>query len=141
MTGARRWLRIGAWPDVTGRRVASVATEMSARMRTSKSRGHSFRVGVALVMAVYALIPVLMIPVTIATGTEDWEDLEFVAGTVSLIVLATVVLAALAVLATFLTRNSSESVRGIANGLLVGIGPGFIVGILGTVAIATLWAW
>jgi hypothetical protein len=97
--------------------------------------------GVALVMAVYALIPVLMIPVTIDSGTEGWEDLAFVAGTVSLIMLATVALAALGVLAAFLTRNSSESVRGIANGLLVGIGPGFIVGILGTGAIATLWAW
>jgi len=94
--------------------------------------------GVALVMAVYAFIPVLMLPVTIATGIEDWEDLEFVAGTVQLIVLATVVLA---VLGAFLTRSSSESVRGIANGLRVGIGPGFIVGILGTYAIAALWAW
>jgi len=107
-------------------------------MRTSKSRGRSFWLGVALVMAVYAFIPVLMLPVTIATGIEDWEDLEFVAGTVQLIVLATVVLA---VLGAFLTRSSSESVRGIANGFLVGIGPGFIVGILGTVVIATHWAW
>jgi len=88
-------------------------------------------------MAVYALIPVLMIPVTIATA-EDWAAVAFVPWTVPVIALASLVLAALA---AFLTRNSSESVRGIANGLLVGIGPGFIVGILGTVAIATLWAW
>jgi len=93
--------------------------------------------GVALVMAVYALIPVLMIPVTIATA-EDWAVVAFVPWTVPVIALASLVLAALA---AFLTRNSSESVREIANGLLVGIGPGLILGILGTVAIATLWAW
>jgi len=107
-------------------------------MKTSKSRGRPFWLGVALVMAVYAFIPMLMIPVTIATGTEDWEDLDYPIFTLPVIVLASLVLAALS---AFLTRSSSESVRGIAKGILVGIGPGLIVGGLGTVAIATLWAW
>jgi len=107
-------------------------------MRTTKSRGRSFWLGVALVMAVYAFIPVLMIPVTSTSAADDWEDLGFAAITVQLIVLATVVLA---VIGAFLTRSSSESIRGIANGLRVGIVPGFIVGILGTYAIFALWAW
>jgi len=107
-------------------------------MKTSRSQRRSFWLSIALVMTLYLFIPLLSLAGTIATGSEDWQDLQFVAGTLLLIMLASIALALLGALGV---RYLSESHRGIAKGLLVGIVPGFIVGLVSTGVIANLEPW
>ena len=107
-------------------------------MNTSEFRGRSFSLGLALVMGVYVLIPLLvLLSVTSGPGYDGWEDLVFGADSITIIGLASVILA---VVGAVLVRSSSESRKGFAQGLLVGIVPGVAGGILQIVLISNL-AW
>jgi len=106
-------------------------------MNTSRAQGRSYWLSIALVMTLYLVIPLLSLAATITGGSDGWQDLQFVATALLLIMLASIALALLGALGI---RYLSESHRGIAKGLLVGIVPGFIVGLVSTVVMANL-AW
>jgi hypothetical protein len=88
-------------------------------------------------MGLYVLIPLLVLPSVTSGYDDEWEDLDFIASSMMLIVLASVVLTVLCVI---LIRSSSKSRKRFAHGLLVGIPPG-VAGGIATIVLISKLAW